>query len=138
MLTIQDKILGSLEYHHLWKGECEVKLWGKLRTLIIEAQSSEGETITEAQRQGFTLFNNRLNDINSAHSDVENYCSSDLASLGIAKFDLLSNVIPRSVFLPRDGGFGLLCDYTYDEHGIAIFCTSPHDRLQVGPEDAIL
>ena len=132
MMTINDPVFNEMTYDHGW----EKKEWfrknvaGDKIELRIHCQayssSEKTQEITEQQRLAYLKFKKDIADFGSCQirlgAAIERYAERNNIELPL--------IAPNTLYISRNGGYGLLCDCNWDkEHGCAVIFTNGDDGL---------
>lgn len=119
--TLFDKDIGALDYDGAWVSPYTVRFEDEV--IQIAFQAFENEDVSALQKELYFFAMNKFQEI-----------------VLIAK-NVLENregVKIRTLFFNRFGSYGFLCDYDYDEHGIAIMFTGKNLQPQIGEQDILI
>ena len=136
MYSMNDAVLGRLEFTYVWKGTCNVEFLGKRHALTLAVQGEPDKPVTDVQRRAFESAQKRLADTSAFLETLLAYCRIDGPEDGLDAESLPYVVHPETLLITWDGGFGLLCSYDYDEseQGVAVYAHSPEAPMQAGPQ----
>ena len=141
MKTIKNEIFGELYYKHGWVTRKKFNFWDREREYKIKLVTYEEEVVLKSQEEDYKYFVNNILDISKkTYIAVENYVDKNKEDiyhhiLERNKKDIMNLIIPKTLFFDEEHIFGILCDCSWDEHGIGIQVLP---EIEVDSQDLLL
>ena len=150
---MEDDVLGKLVYDHNFEKETEEELdfFGKIYNIRVVLQSYD-QIITDEQRKAYVEFKNNYEEtIKKLPKVLLDYYLSIYDEYIDAIFNVpekidkdhvneeivVRTVIPQTLFITKQGKYGLLCKCIWDEeHGTAIIFNG--NNVSMGDQDELI
>lgn len=147
MTTFTDPVIGEMSFDCGWRKKEKLKknIDGEYHDIEVVCQSyKDTDKVSESQRLAYKKFYSDIADFGSYFLKLGRAMNVYKEKNSIEGIMLLT---PKTLFIDRNGNYGLLCDCNWDkEHGCAIFFT--HDdsgvhskepaQIYIGEQDEIL
>ena len=117
----------------------KIVLWNREFELEVIYETYDGIGVSDKQTNALKVFQSNKESLIRSKDAVEAYFVETGYISGAEKdVNLFRFIMPRYVYVTRDGRVSLMCDFKYDlEHGIAIVFKDG-ELEKTGPQDIIL
>jgi hypothetical protein len=143
MSKLYDEILGDLVYDGGWSKSENIVLWGNDIPIKTVAVADEYENVNSNQRESYLWIKKELVNVScKSNSLMNNYINEKAEDikpiLGLSSIphDISDIVRPKWMLIQQDGRIGILCDTSWDSHGVAII-VDRRKNIEVGPQNLI-
>lgn len=138
---MNDKVFGELTFNNGWERELVCDFW-KQTKVKIRVSAYENEEPNEMQKNAFNRFVEDKEDISRlTFEKLEKYLSviadDIVAYAGLSEMpkDIMEIVSINHILFMESGNFAIICDATWDDHGVAVLCTET--EIIAGPQDIV-
>ena len=135
MDTVNDNVMGTMTYNHLWQKTDNIIFWNKSINVTINVKAYRKAPITDVQRKSYEYFKENISKI-SAESQkmLIDYFTQLNRTIDIKTLN--DEITLKNILFDKDGSVILFCDDAKDiENGIAI---KVYPSYNIGTQDMFL
>ncbi len=150
MRKVCDSVFGDLEYNEkegFWTRKVYINIWGVSNyEMDLLVKSKKNEEITQSQRDAYKVYLSKLDIIASEipllmlsyykdhYEDIERkwQLDDDLKKEVVDKDVLLNGFDLKTIFIDRNGNYGWLVEFIWDDYPISVILSDENIRIYEG------
>lgn len=145
-LVCNDAVFGEMSYKHRWYKKQKIEMFGQTWEIAVAAKAYTGRSITEEQRQSYSLFTREEREyVGIISEEIKNYVNAHRQELaenwvGARMIDDIDDIAqvarPKTLLFKQDGTTIMLLDCVWDiESGIGVKIIP---EVMIGSQDVFL